>query len=177
MRVRLTALIVLCAVLASLTAALAWAAGRVPSSRPPAPPARPIRPDCHPESVGEGSRGLPPLRSGAVGLTLHTITPDACSAADLAHLYKHKGDWRAYRYQIDQLNPGLNWGHLHQGERLTVPDYRAISPTAMSASYQQPGRRGGAEPAGQMTPPLPAVPAGSSRPSRTRGGGRLPPPR
>ncbi len=62
---------------------------------------------------------LPAPRTAA-----HQISPDSLSAPDLAHRYGYQGDWRAYAYQINQLNPGLHWGRLHTGQQLTVPDYR-----------------------------------------------------
>ena len=69
------------------------------------------------------SRPVIPPSAGPL-VTVHTVTPDCVSAQDMARAYGWSGDWREYAWQIRQLNPGLDWGRLHAGQQLLVPDHR-----------------------------------------------------
>ncbi len=64
------------------------------------------------------------LATPATAFAAHTVTPECVSAEDMARAYGWTGDWREYSYQIGQLNPSLDWGSLHAGEVIRVPDYR-----------------------------------------------------
>jgi hypothetical protein len=141
-RIRPAAIIVLTVVLASLAAALGWVAPG-PSSRPRAHPGR-------------------LLATGDWQLTTHVIAANACSAEQIARLYGWTGDWRRYRYLVDQLNPGLHWGRLHPGDRLRVPDFRAVPGALRSASP----RGGAAVPAAPGTPRYQRSARAQGRPAR-----------
>jgi len=47
------------------------------------------------------------------------------SAEDIARAYGWTEDWRDYMIMIEWHNPDLDWGRLHYGDRLLVPDYRS----------------------------------------------------
>ncbi len=68
----------------------------------------------------------------------HTVTPQCVSAEDMARAYGWTGDWREYSHQIRQINPSLDWGSLHAGEVIRVPDYRTHQ---NSDPHQQLDRR------------------------------------
>ncbi len=75
----------------------------------------------------------------ATAFAAHTVTPQCVSAEDMARAYGWTGDWREYSYQIGQLNPSLDWGSLHAGETIRVPDYRTHQNS--SPHHQQLDRR------------------------------------
>lgn len=60
-----------------------------------------------------------------IPVAIHTITPDCMSAEDIARAYGWTEDWRDYMIMIEWHNPDLDWGRLHYGDRLLVPDYRS----------------------------------------------------
>jgi len=72
------------------------------------------------------------LRTGTprpeIAVAVHTITPGCMSAEDIARAYGWTEDWRDYMIMIEWHNPDLDWGRLHYGDRLLVPDYRSHQP-------------------------------------------------
>jgi len=81
-------------------------------------------------------------RSSVVTLT---VSPSRISAQDIARSLHYPGDWRDLRVEIDHLNPGLDWGRLHTGDRILVPD--TSNPTI---------------PVGQVHPPAALIPVRST---------------
>lgn len=69
------------------------------------------------------------LRTGTprpdIAVAIHTITVDCMSAEEIARAYGWSEDWRDYMIMIEWHNRDLDWGRLHYGDRLLVPDYRS----------------------------------------------------
>ena len=60
-----------------------------------------------------------------ITVAVHTITSDCMSAEEIARAYGWTEDWRDYMVMLGWHNPDLDWGRLHYGDRLLVPDYRS----------------------------------------------------